>query len=170
MKVLKDAIIAFLFEFWVSLGSFGLSTVVFGDPWGAFERPLWLHFSPLGIHWGAFGESLGSMCLLWGSIGRLWGVKHRTEERDLESNVICQAQYNSHNHLNNREHPQPLWLKSLSRGYHLHSFVFSKGAFGLFIFASVMLNSFTGWPASRLMYLTRAPATNCKCEDTLRTQ
>ena len=36
------------------MGSFGLSSVVFGDPWAALE--------PLDGHWG-------SICHLWGSIG-----------------------------------------------------------------------------------------------------
>jgi len=36
------------------LGSFGLSSVVFGDPWAAL---------------GAFGRPLGSICHLWGCIG-----------------------------------------------------------------------------------------------------
>ncbi len=59
------------------MGSFGLSSVVFGDPWaalGAFGRPLGLHLSPLGVHWGASGASLGSICRLWGSIGAPLGV------------------------------------------------------------------------------------------------
>ena len=59
------------------MGSFGLSSVVVGDPWaafGAFGRPLGLHLSPLGFHWGASGASLGSICRLWGSIGAPLGV------------------------------------------------------------------------------------------------
>ena len=59
------------------MGSFGLSSVVFGDPWaalGAFGRPSGLHLSPLGVHWGASGASLGSICRLWGSIGAPLGV------------------------------------------------------------------------------------------------
>ena len=59
------------------MGSFGLSSVVFGDPWaalGAFGRPLGIHLSPLGVHRGASGASLGSICRLWGSIGVPLGV------------------------------------------------------------------------------------------------
>jgi len=58
------------------LGSFGLSSVVFGDPsaaLGAFGRPLRLHLSLLGVHWSASGASLCSICRLWGSIGCSWG-------------------------------------------------------------------------------------------------
>jgi len=74
--MLKDTIMDF-FEFQVSLGSFGLSSVVFGDPWAAlaaFGRPLGLHLSSLGIHWGASGPSSGFICRLWGSIGTPLGV------------------------------------------------------------------------------------------------
>jgi len=59
------------------LGSFGLSSVVFGDPWAAldaFGRPLGRHLSPSGVHWGASVASLGSICRLWGSIGSPLGV------------------------------------------------------------------------------------------------
>ena len=59
------------------MGSFGLSSVVFGDPWaalGAFGRPLGLHLSSLEVHWGASEASLGSICRLWGSIGAPLGV------------------------------------------------------------------------------------------------
>ena len=38
------------FEFQFSFGSFGMSSMVFGDPWaalGAFGQPLGLHLSPL---------------------------------------------------------------------------------------------------------------------------
>jgi len=65
------------FEFQVSLGSFVMSSVVFGDPWvalGAFVRPLGLHLSPLGglfgRLWGVIGLHLSPLVVNW---GRLWG-------------------------------------------------------------------------------------------------
>ena len=59
------------------MGSFGLSSLVFGDPraaLGAFGRPLGLHLSPSGLHWGASGASLASICRLRGSIWTPLGV------------------------------------------------------------------------------------------------
>ena len=59
------------------MGSFGLSSVGFGDPWaalGAFGRPLGLHLSPLGVHRGASGASLGSICRFGRSIGAPLGI------------------------------------------------------------------------------------------------
>ena len=72
----------------MSVGSFGLSSVVFGDPWaalGAFGRPLGLLLSPLGSigpplgrHWApfvAFGDPLRR---LWGSLEVTLGVTLRS--------------------------------------------------------------------------------------------